>query len=284
MASVASQARPPEELIVVAADPDEREAVRALLDGIDFAGRAEVVASDRCLLGGGARNLGWRSATGDVVLFLDDDDYWAADKVGDHVAAHDSGQSDVVYSGVWYVFPGARDARPYNATPVAADMVRGLTLDGLCPPTTSCVSIRRAALEAVGGFDETLPSYQDWELWYRLALAGSKFASLPQPLTYFVQHEGGRVSMNIEGRSRAAGLVLAKHGSSPDLVAFFGKERRQMLERVIVFSAQRGEWTCLDTFRRALSDKIFSPLEWRPYWIAAKVAGNLALASVRRNP
>ncbi len=36
--------------------------------------------------------------------------------------------------------------------------------------------------------------------------------------------------------------------------------------------------------RRALSDKIFSPLEWRPYWIAAKVAGNLALASVRRNP
>ncbi len=80
--------------------------------------------------------------------------------------------------------------------------------------------------------------------------------------------------MNIEGRSRAAGLVLARRGSSPDLVTFFGKEKRHMLERVIVFSAQRGEWTCLDTFRRSLSDKIFSPLRSgghtgsRPRWRA----------------
>ncbi len=52
-------------------------------------------------------------------------------------------------------------------------MVRALTLDGLCPPTTEAASPSGVpALEAVGGFDETLPSYQDWELWYRLALAG----------------------------------------------------------------------------------------------------------------
>jgi glycosyltransferase involved in cell wall biosynthesis len=283
IASVLRQKRPIDELIVVAADPAEREAIARMVDELGGGDRGRVVSGETCLLGGVARNLGWRQASGDVILFLDDDDYWSEDKVADHMAAHEADSADAVYSGVWYVFGDQQTLLERRARPVEQDMLAGMTIDGFCPPTTSCVSVTREALSAVGGFDEKLPSYQDWELWYRLAQTKRKFVSVPQPLTYFVQHEESRVSLNGEKRLQAAELVLDKHGRTPELNAFFARERRHMVERSLVFAARRGELDSVKSFFEALRKKTFSIFEWRPYWIAVKMTGNLSRALLLRS-
>lgn len=283
IASVLRQNRPVDELIVVAADPAERDVIAQMLNELGGGDRCRVISGESCLLGGVARNLGWRQASSDVVLFLDDDDYWSEDKVADHMAAHEASAADVVYSGVWYVFGDQRNLLERQARPVEHDMLAGMTIDGFCPPTTSCVSVTRDALSHVGGFDERLPSYQDWELWYRLAQAKRKFTSLPQPLTYFVQHEESRVSLNGEKRLQAAELVLDKHGRTPELNAFFARERRHMVERSLVFAARRGELNSVRSFFEALRKQTFSVFEWRPYWIAVKMTGNLSRALLLRS-
>jgi GT2 family glycosyltransferase len=53
--------------------------------------------------------------------------------------------------------------------------------------------VSRVALAAVGGFDETLPSCQDWDLWIRLREYG-EIAVVPDPLMVFEQTQSDRIS------------------------------------------------------------------------------------------
>jgi hypothetical protein len=51
----------------------------------------------------------------------------------------------------------------------------GLDYSGLalfCAMFTSATAIRRASFEAIGGYDDTLDAYEDWDLYLRLSLIG----------------------------------------------------------------------------------------------------------------
>lgn len=55
---------------------------------------------------------------------------------------------------------------------------------------TNDVLIRRKAFEAVGGWDESLRKFADWNLWVRLGKAGYKFVRIPIIITDYYAHEG----------------------------------------------------------------------------------------------
>lgn len=54
----------------------------------------------------------------------------------------------------------------------------------VCHPATT---IRRSALEAVGGFRDA-PWAEDWDLWLRLDAAGFGFVKIPEPMLAWRQH------------------------------------------------------------------------------------------------
>ena len=54
----------------------------------------------------------------------------------------------------------------------------------VCHPATT---IRRSALEAVGGFRDA-PWAEDWDLWMRLDAAGFGFVKIPEPMLAWRQH------------------------------------------------------------------------------------------------
>lgn len=119
-----------------------------------------------------AGNTGIHSANGTLVAFLDDDDLWMPAHIATLVSAllH-APWSSIVYSGVAEIDETGHRVKP----PIKDFSLRSLFRENLFPIHSALVC--KTALEAVGGFDESLDVFEDWDLWLRLAR--QKFAFLP---------------------------------------------------------------------------------------------------------
>jgi hypothetical protein len=75
--------------------------------------------------------------------------------------------------------------------------------------TTSTAMVRRDVLRAIGGFDQTLPSCQDWDLWVKLKRIG-EFAIVRNPLVLFNQTQQYRISRNREAVLVGHSILFAR--------------------------------------------------------------------------
>lgn len=124
-----------------------------------------------------ARNLGWRRAKGDVVLFLDGDTILNADFP---LAALAELEKDTHNAAVW----GHRR----EISPCQSIYVRVLDLDWVYAPgeTLYCggdVLMRRAALESVDGFEEALIAGEEPEMCRRMRTLGWHIQHIDHPMT-----------------------------------------------------------------------------------------------------
>lgn len=164
--SVLAQSEPDLELIVVD-DASTDDTPRVLADFDDP--RLHVLR--HTIRGGGAaaRNTGLAAARADWVAFQDSDDEWLLDKLARQLAM---AMQDPVLGAVYCAFvriSGDRITRT-PATKVkrrAGWLHTDILRDSFI--STQTLLVRRAALEAVGGFDAELPRFQDWELMMRLS-------------------------------------------------------------------------------------------------------------------
>lgn len=124
-----------------------------------------------------ARNVGVRETDGDLVAFIDADDRWRPTKLERQVTALADRGPDwaVAYTGIEKDTGEPRTRA--GASGDVAPAVRRMAV----PTYTSTILVRRQAFEAVGGFDESLPCFEDWELCLRLA-ADYRFRYLADPL------------------------------------------------------------------------------------------------------
>jgi glycosyltransferase involved in cell wall biosynthesis len=88
--------------IIVVVD-GSRDGTAEALRGLPLSGRVRVVEQENRGLAG-ARNTGMRAATGELLVFLDDDMTCVPALLREHVAAH-AGQKDVAGLGAIYVAP-----------------------------------------------------------------------------------------------------------------------------------------------------------------------------------
>ncbi|MDB5073349.1 MAG: glycosyltransferase [Candidatus Eremiobacteraeota bacterium] len=112
---------------------------------------------------GKARNAGIARASGDAIVFVDDDVVTPPHFLAAHAKAHDTDIFPLAVSGPIVNVPDAQ----HRPTPTPANVSRAFFV-------TCNVSVRAASLRAVGGFDEdfNLYGWEDTELGARLRAHG----------------------------------------------------------------------------------------------------------------
>lgn len=133
------------------------------------------------------KNIGASEASGTYLMFLDDDVRLTKDALVDLSRVLDENHEiDVVYGDMMIVREDGKTepgiARDFDAQFL---MLRNYI-------DTSSAMMRREALFRVGGWDETLPKFIDWNLWVRMSKAGVKFQRLPKTTFFYSLHEDAK--------------------------------------------------------------------------------------------
>jgi glycosyltransferase involved in cell wall biosynthesis len=199
------------ELIVVddGSTDDIAAALRPVRDG-----RLRLVRLPDRVGGARARNAGLLEARGRFIAFQDSDDEWLPTKLEKQMAAFAAAPADigVVYCACWREVEGKQLHYPRFDEPVVeGDLHAALLARNFI--ATPCAVARREVLDEVGGFDDAMPRYQDWDLWVRVARQ-ARFTHLPEELV--VQHEqADSISRDLDARLQARLLML--HNLRKDL-------------------------------------------------------------------
>ncbi len=135
-----------------------------------------------------ARNRAIREARAPLIGFLDADDLWAPDKVARHLelmAAHP--QTLLSFSGFRFIDGTGTDLCEVMLPPQETVPYEKL-LERNCIHTSAVIA-RRDTILAVGGFDEHLRTYEDFDLWLRIAAQGpDSVRAILAPLTDYRRH------------------------------------------------------------------------------------------------
>ncbi|MGA2073875.1 MAG: glycosyltransferase [Terriglobia bacterium] len=125
-----------------------------------------------------ARNTGIRSAQGEYVSFLDDDDEWLPEKLAKEVEAFRNSDPEVglIYTGKTVYDEHGRVLQV--RMPTQSGWVYDAMLDRHFIGSPSRVTVRKQVLDRVAGFDQTFVNCQDYDLWLRVAKV-SKIACVP---------------------------------------------------------------------------------------------------------
>lgn len=128
--------------------------------------RVVYLRRDPCGGAAAARNVGLAAARGELIAFQDSDDEWIADKLQNQVDRLDALPSQFALTQGAVQFEGPPAQYLFSNLPAGKEREAILA----CNNTTFMQAwlARKAALVAVGGFDERLHQWEDWELLIRI--------------------------------------------------------------------------------------------------------------------
>lgn len=160
-----------------------------------------------------ARNTALEIAEGEYIAYLDDDDRWKPNRIArqvDHLltlSADQREQIGVVYCGLER---HRGDTISSILHPENDGSLRSAIVEEGASTVQSSFLFDTSALRAVGGFDESLPSSIDHDIWMSLASADYHVLALDEPLVISGEDPHERMTTNTEERLEGVRAFLEK--------------------------------------------------------------------------
>jgi glycosyltransferase involved in cell wall biosynthesis len=151
-----------------------------------------------------ARNLGVRYARGEALLFLDADDHLTRGALSKWWRAYLEGNGSIIYSDWWRDDQDGKDLVLCDTD----DFRCGDVLEKMRHAVTALVP--HEAHLRIGGFDESLPGWEDWDYYIALQAAGLCSYRLPEPLFVYRFRAGARREESFGKRAELLQLIHDK--------------------------------------------------------------------------
>ncbi len=164
-----------------------------------------------------SRNFGIKQSTGDYISFLDSDDTWEPDKTEKQLLSMEQHQLDV--TSCLMKIRSIKGISTWPQIPIKGNILiadfypQSFLINYFGTPT---LLMKRHVFEAVGGFDECLPRWQDWDLLIRVS-EKFKIGILNKELVnVFEGHKS--ITQNNELLAQAVEIFLNKYQNRIKLV------------------------------------------------------------------
>lgn len=209
--------RPIEVIVVDDGSTDETPAIVA-----PFENRIRYIRQENRGLAG-ARNRGIQEARGEFIAFLDADDRWMPEKLGQQWKCFsDDPTVALVHTDALYWNEDAGEIMPQQggrADYVGDCSTRLFVANRIL---ASSVVVRRDCLERVGLFCENAPGVEDLDLWLRI-VRFYPFGYVDQPLVLYRKHNWNMSKNDLQMRKGELTAIENALSADPALVSKVGK-------------------------------------------------------------
>lgn len=236
VASVLAQTYEELEILIVDDNQDNSEESKLLEKAFSNRDRIIYIKQNGNKGACAARNLGISRAKGEFIGFLDDDDTWEPDKLEVQLARFEGTDEKVgmVYclGDVLVCTTNPPTVEEYYTTKLFKEEITfkdQLKYDYI--GSTSQALIRKSCLVALGGFDESLPARQDYEMWLRISKS-YRILGVKKVLFHYYQHDMVQITKSPKKALTGYRIVYRKYKEDyrKDAAAHIGLLERMMQE------------------------------------------------------
>lgn len=212
-----------------------------------------------------ARNLALRQVRGQLVAFLDADDWWDPSALEKLYDAMTGAAADIAYCGWQNVGEGIHSdpyvPPAYEGDDPVAHFIR------TCPWPIHAALVNRNVVDRLGGFSERRFASMDYDFWLRALALTRRMVRVPEVLAFYRWHGAGQVSA-VKWRQVLDALEAQRSfiSSHPELIAHLPRQRlRDLTDGQVLRQAYRAVWkrdlaSAQQLFRHAARARSFS---WR---------------------
>jgi glycosyltransferase involved in cell wall biosynthesis len=234
-----------------------------------------------------ARNLGLGHAKGELVAFLDADDWWAPDFLEKlHAALAEHPEAALAYCGWQNVRLEGGRGLPHVPPDYGLEDKAERFLRAAAPWPIHAALVRRRVIDEVGGFHVDPPTCMDYDLWLRIAV-GRPIRLVPEVLAFYRHHTSGQITSSQWRQARNSWLVKRKFvRDHPQLVGHLSREKlRELVDGGLLRRGYSNYWqrdlvSARRIFRMALFNGGWQAKDLK-FLLPALLPENLYLALIR---